>query len=406
MEGMGVMTDFERFGYENYDQPKFYNETIQKPKKKKDRVWLVALVSAIIGGLLFSSVFVFFAPNIFKSTYAIYTETNQETINARKIASVEGSSEPLSIVEIAERVAPAVVGIQNKVVYNGFVTRTVNQGSGSGIIISEDGYIVTNYHVIEGASDVTVILNTGEEYKAKLVGKDSKTDIAVIKIEPDQKLTKAILGDSNSLRVGELAVAIGNPLGQQLSGTVTAGIISALDRNIKIDNKTMNLLQTDAAISPGNSGGALVNQYGEVIGINTAKIEAAGAEGLGFAIPISNAKPVIEDLINYGYVKGRPLIGVTLRELNKQLAYYNDLPVSEGLYVVDVAPYSGAELAGIQRGDIIVKCNGEKVKTVNQLNAIRDKHKAGDTLELEIIRDNQTLKVMVKLTEEKPELEN
>jgi len=406
MEGMGVMTDFERFGYENYDQPKFYNETIQKPKKKKDRVWLVALVSAIIGGLLFSSVFVFFAPNIFKSTYAIYTETNQETINARKIASVEGSSEPLSIVEIAERVAPAVVGIQNKVVYNGFVTRTVNQGSGSGIIISEDGYIVTNYHVIEGASDVTVILNTGEEYKAKLVGKDSKTDIAVIKIEPDQKLTKAILGDSNSLRVGELAVAIGNPLGQQLSGTVTAGIISALDRNIKIDNKTMNLLQTDAAISPGNSGGALVNQYGEVIGINTAKIEASGAEGLGFAIPISNAKPVIEDLINYGYVKGRPLIGVTLRELNKQLAYYNDLPVSEGLYVVDVAPYSGAELAGIQRGDIIVKCNGEKVKTVNQLNAIRDKHKAGDTLELEIIRDNQTLKVMVKLTEEKPELEN
>ena len=400
------MTDFERFGYENYDQPKFYNETIQKPKKKKDRVWLVALVSAIIGGLLFSSVFVFFAPNIFKSTYAIYTETNQETINARKIASVEGSSEPLSIVEIAERVAPAVVGIQNKVVYNGFVTRTVNQGSGSGIIISEDGYIVTNYHVIEGASDVTVILNTGEEYKAKLVGKDSKTDIAVIKIEPDQKLTKAILGDSNSLRVGELAVAIGNPLGQQLSGTVTAGIISALDRNIKIDNKTMNLLQTDAAISPGNSGGALVNQYGEVIGINTAKIEASGAEGLGFAIPISNAKPVIEDLINYGYVKGRPLIGVTLRELNKQLAYYNDLPVSEGLYVVDVAPYSGAELAGIQRGDIIVKCNGEKVKTVNQLNAIRDKHKAGDTLELEIIRDNQTLKVMVKLTEEKPELEN
>ncbi|NLM50630.1 MAG: trypsin-like serine protease, partial [Clostridiaceae bacterium] len=293
------MTDFERFGYENYDQPKFYNETIQKPKKKKDRVWLVALVSAIIGGLLFSSVFVFFAPNIFKSTYAIYTETNQETINARKIASVEGSSEPLSIVEIAERVAPAVVGIQNKVVYNGFVTRTVNQGSGSGIIISEDGYIVTNYHVIEGASDVTVILNTGEEYKAKLVGKDSKTDIAVIKIEPDQKLTKAILGDSNSLRVGELAVAIGNPLGQQLSGTVTAGIISALDRNIKIDNKTMNLLQTDAAISPGNSGGALVNQYGEVIGINTAKIEASGAEGLGFAIPISNAKPVIEDLINY-----------------------------------------------------------------------------------------------------------
>lgn len=215
----------------------------------------------------------------------------------------------LSTVDISKKVGPSVVGITSTInnVMSIFNTTSVSEGTGSGIIISADGYVVTNNHVIDGASAVRVTLNTGTEYEAKVVGADSKTDLAVLKIKPDETLTVAELGDSSQIQVGERAVAIGNPLGMEFFGSTTQGIISAINRKITVDNRTMSVIQTDAAINEGNSGGALVNAYGQVIGINAVKIASSSVEGMGFAIPISEAKPVIEDLIKHGYVKGRPV---------------------------------------------------------------------------------------------------
>ena len=259
---------------------------------------------------------------------------------------------------------------------------------------------MTNNHVVDGASDVTVVLNTGKEYTAKLVGRDAKTDLAIIKIDaPD--LIPADLGDSAKLEVGEMAVAIGNPLGQELAGSVTVGVISALNRSIKIEDREMTLIQTDAAINPGNSGGALVDSYGKIVGINTVKMAAAGVEGLGFSIPINEAKPIIDDLINSGYVKGRPLIGIAGRDITEEVARRYSLPV--GIYVVQITPFSGAEKAGIQPQDVIVKVNGKAVKTMQELNAIKEKHKAGDEIDIEVKRDGETKNFKVKLTEEKPD---
>ena len=245
-----------------------------------------------------------------------------------------------------------------------------------------------------------VILNNGEKYDATLVGTDPDTDLAVIKIDA-KELTPATLGDSDALLVGEKAVAIGNPLGTDLAGTVTQGIISALNRSITVDNVTYNLIQIDAAINSGNSGGALVNQYGDVIGINSVKISSEGVEGLGFAIPINDAKPIIEDLMSHGYVTGRPLIGLSLREITEEIAYYNNLPVKEGLYVAEVTAGTGADLAGIRRGDIITACDGEAVKTVAELNEKRDTHKAGDTITLTVNRNGENMDIKVTLSEKK-----
>ena len=240
----------------------------------------------------------------------------------------DSGKQVLTVPEIAAKVGPAVVGVINKTTvttqqywdpwsgryyYNQDPSQdesdTVEQGSGSGIIISEDGYIVTNQHVIDGATEVDVILNTGTTYTAEIIGQDEKTDLAVLKITPDNEtLTPAVLGDSTTVQVGELAVAIGNPMGMEFSGSVTAGIISAVNRTMTIDNRTYNLIQTDAAINSGNSGGALINQYGEVIGINSVKLSSSGVEGMGFAIAISEAKPIINDLMQSGHVTGRPLV--------------------------------------------------------------------------------------------------
>lgn len=322
-----------------------------------------------------------------------------------------GERVPLTIPQIAKKVGPAVVGVVNKVTYNnmqnfgiygGFAPneqqKTVESGSGSGVIISEDGYIVTNNHVIEGASEIYVVTNTGDEYKATLKGTDAKTDLAVLKIEGT--FPYATLGTSSELEVGELAVAIGNPLGQEFAGTVTDGIISALNRSITVDNKQLTLLQTNAAINPGNSGGPLVNQYGEVIGINTAKISSSQLEGLGFAIPIDEAKPIIDDLLQSGYVRGRPVIGIGGRNVTEQLANAYNWKV--GVYVVSMSPDSPAYLAGIQIGDIIVEADGKSVATVDDLNEIKNKHGVGDRLKLKVYRNDKYVEVSLILGEEMP----
>ncbi|MGI6193564.1 MAG: S1C family serine protease, partial [Christensenellales bacterium] len=254
------------------------------------------------------------------------------------------------------------------------------ESRGSGFFISADGYIVTNNHVVEGAETVSVTLNNGETLDAIVVGTDEKTDIAVLKVE-GSGFTFSALGDSGALLIGEPCIAIGNPLGT-LTGTVTTGVISALERTINVDGQEMDLLQHDAAINEGNSGGPLYNMKGEVIGINSAKTAALGVEGLGFAIPVNSVKKVIEDLINVGYVTGRPYIGISVQEISEaQAKYYN---VAAGIGVVGVATGSPAEKAGLKYGDIITAANGKETLTLDALNDVKESLKVGDVMELKV----------------------
>lgn len=385
-----------------------------KPKTKKQRPWLVPIVSALTASVLTASAFTvgFMVIDNGRSNELIASDTQEmvasETgdVEVSTLAKYRNGKKVLTIPEIAEKVGPSVVGVINKTtvqaqrMYDPFSGRyyyynteeagsMVEQGSGSGIIISDDGYIVTNQHVIEGASEISVILNTGDEIKATLIGADTKTDLAVLKIDTDKELTVAVLGDSETVEVGELAVAIGNPMGMEFSGSVTAGIISAVNRTMTIDERTYNLLQTDAAINSGNSGGALINQYGEVIGINSVKLSTSGVEGMGFAIAISEAKPIINDLRDAGYVTGRPLVGISIQE------------TPYGLFVAGVSEGSGAEEAGLAIGDVIISVDGEKVESTSEINEIRDTKKPGDYLTFKIIHEGETKEVKVKLTENK-----
>lgn len=316
------------------------------------------------------------------------------------VYTAESDKKILSVEEIAKKVGPSIVGISCTSTVQGYFGNQQAESSGSGIIIAASGHIVTNYHVIEGASKIKVKLTSGNEYDATVVGGDEKTDLAVLKISSNEELHVASIGNSDEVEVGELAVAIGNPLASELFGTVTAGVISGVNRTMTVGQRDMNLIQTDAAISPGNSGGALINKYGEVIGINSVKLVDDAAEGLGFAIPINEAVPIVNDLKTYGYVKGRPMIGISVREITPELAYYNNLLVDYGLYVMSVTEGSGAEKAGIKRGDIIIKTDGQKVTTSSGLNKIRDTHKAGEKVNLTVMRGNRELAISVTLTED------
>ena len=263
-------------------------------KPSKVGYFLVAIIGAIIGGLL--SLYlapVFYGGNLMD---------NNPILNQPQTPQISNTEVDFSpVVAIAEQVGPTVVGVSNRGRVSDFFGRTTvtERGSGSGVIIDSRGYIVTNYHVIDGASEIIVTLADGEKVEAKLVGADQQTDLAVLKIEADN-LPVAVLGDSTKLRTGELVVAIGNPLGIEFARSVTMGVVSATERKLTIGDQQFNLIQTDAAINPGNSGGALVNSRGEVIGINSAKLVIEGVEGMGFAIPISEARPIIEELIEKG----------------------------------------------------------------------------------------------------------
>jgi serine protease Do len=269
------------------------------------------------------------------------------------------------------------------------------------VIISQDGYIITNNHVIDGANKITVRLKNGTAYSASLIGTDSKTDVAVLKIN-GTGLTTAVFGDSGSIKVGDTAIAIGNPLGQ-LGGTVTEGIISALDRELVIDGKAMRLMQTDAAINPGNSGGGLFNGKGELIGIVVAKSSGSDVEGLGFAIPANTAKTVADELITYGYVKGRIDTGMTFIDLTttqKALLYgVRQL----GVYVKSVDSGSNAASAGFKSGDLITYVGDTKITGETVLTQALEQYDVGDTVKITVVRNGYTGQLSLKLAEYTPD---
>lgn len=310
----------------------------------------------------------------------------------------------------ANKVLPSIVGITVEYTVNspyyGYSMKSSASASGSGVIISEDGYILTNNHIVNTSSTssyyqvsqankVTVKLyNDDTIYDATIVGTDETTDLAVIKIEKTG-LPAAELGNSDSVKVGEFSMAIGNPLGME--STVTAGIISAVNRTITSDNRNYTVIQTDAAINSGNSGGALVNSKGQVIGINTLKLSGTGIEGIGFAIPINSTVDIYKQLISDGKVK-RPYIGISGRDINEQTA--KQYKLVEGVYIVSVEPYSSAEKAGLKSYDVITEVDGKKITSMDELNEIKNSHKIGDIINLKVYRDNNYVDVQVTLGEQ------
>ena len=274
--------------------------------------------------------------------------------------------------------------------------------SGTGIIMSSDGYVITNHHVITGALVISVLTNDNQEFEAALVGSDEMSDLAVLKIDA-RGLQAAEFGDSSKLRVGDSVVAIGDPLGVQLRGTMTNGIISAINRDLTVGDRTMTLIQTNAALNNGNSGGPLINCYGQVIGINTVKMSSyytatASVEGLGFAIPISVAKPIIDELIENGYVAGRPAIGISGDSLPSYYRTYYRLP--EGVYVTSVNEGSDAKAKGIREGDIVTAINGERISSIDELNTVKNQYAAGDEVTLTVYRSGTYYEVTVTLVDQ------
>lgn len=310
---------------------------------------------------------------------------NDKPSTSNSSASVDLSEGELTITERAEKVLPSTVGIVSYIqnqqsIFGG------EQSQGSGIIISADGYIVTNEHVISGATSIKVVLQDDSEYNATLVGSDERTDLAVLKIDATG-LTPAEFGNSDQMQIGEQVIAIGNPGGLELAGTVTVGYVSAVNRSITTTNgNTVNCIQTDAAINPGNSGGALVNTYGQVIGINSQKIAATDYEGIGFAISINEAQPIINDLIQYGYVRGRVVMGITMQMIDQTYAaIYGYQP---GIGVVSVEAGSPAEEAGLVAGDIITAIDGQSITTQEELNTLLEQYSPGDTITLTVYRQS------------------
>ncbi len=322
-----------------------------------------------------------------------------------KTTKLEGADKALSVQQVAELVKPSVVAITTEQVVTGsFMQQFISEGAGSGVIITADGYIVTNHHVIDGATNVKVTLDNGESHPAKLIGTDAKADLAVIKIEATG-LTPAPYGNADELQLAETVVAVGNPLGE-LEGTVTSGVLSALDREITIDNTTMQLLQTDTAINPGNSGGGLFNTSGQLIGVVNAKSAGAEIEGLGFAIPIDTVEKVVEDLINHGYVTGRVDPGFTFVEINDSMTAMMYRVNRLGLYISAVAENSDGHKAGFRSGDYVVSVEGTKVSTAAEAYAIIDQKAVGDTLSFEIERNGEDLTLTLTLSEYIPSLTN
>ena len=343
-------------------------------------------------------------------TVSAKAKSSVDRTNLPTIQQLSTPSDALTIPEIVDKVSPSVVGI-SCVLPNGMAT-------GSGIIMSEDGYILTNAHVVEEAQEISVVLpsnysNSDETsdsgnstnsdssednltYTAELVGADNQTDIAVLKIKADG-LTAAEFGTSSDLQIGEAAIVIGNPVSLSLANSVTAGIISATDRTLTIEDRTINYIQTDAAINGGNSGGPLINAYGQVIGIASARVDASVADSLCFAIPIDDALPIVDDLMKNGYVTGRPSLGVTGANVSSAYASYYGIP--QGFLVRGVTKGGGAEAAGIQENDIIIGIEDQFITNLAELNEVKNQFKVGDTVNLTIYRNGKKISVDVVLGE-------
>ena len=305
----------------------------------------------------------------------------------------ESQEEGLSLQEIYEQNIPSVVSIT--------ASTLGTTATGTGVVLSGKGYLVTNYHVIEDAQRLTVRLTDERELEAAVVGTDPVTDLAVLYIRAEN-LTAAQFGDSDALRVGDTVVAIGDPLGVELRGTMTNGIVSAINRDLTVEDRKMTLIQTNAALNNGNSGGPLINCYGQVIGINTMKMSSyysdASVEGLGFAIPVSVAKPIIDELIENGYVAGRPAIGLNGESMPEYARLYYRLP--KGIYITYVSETSDAYLKGIRQNDILTAVNGTAVSTIDELNTIKNQYSAGDQLTLTVYRDGHYYDVDVTLMDQ------
>jgi len=295
----------------------------------------------------------------------------------------------MNIPEVVAKVSPAVVGVSTTSVSTNVFGFDMGkqEGIGSGFIFSKDGYVLTNYHVVKNASQVKVIFSTGKEVNAKVVNYQEDADLAVVKITDNVEMPGVVeLGDSDSLQAGEQVIAIGNPLGKEYLGSVTTGIISAVNRGVALTEggEKMNLIQTDTAINPGNSGGPLINSQGQVVGINTAKIDASGVEGIGFAIPINDATEKLDTL-----VKQKVKLGIAVRDITEDLSKQFNLPV--GVYIQSVEDFSIAQKGGLQPGDVITKIGKKTVKTVEELNKEKESFKEGDSIPIEFIRKGQTM---------------
>lgn len=398
---MSVFNDYNR--EQIYEEMEGSTYKANKVGSAVSKVLSIALLLSLgfASGSLYSAGKASNENNSNKNTPVITTASTNNTGTPYTISHTDISS---VVTKCADSVVEITIETQSTLY--GHYTYT-QEGNGSGVIISSDGYILTNNHVISGANKISVALRDGTKYEATLIGTDSKTDVAIIKIDANN-LTTAVLGDSDALVVGELAIAIGNPLGQ-LGGTVTDGIISALEREIKLDNSTMNLIQTNAAINPGNSGGGLFNANGELIGIVVAKSSGVDVEGLGFAIPINDVKDVINDLLEHGYATNRAFLGVQLTDTSynnsNSFSFYSMFfnQMNYGALVTDVVADSPAEKAGIQKNDIIVSVNNEVVSQASDVTSKISDFEVGDKITIGLIRDNKTLNVDVTLAEYKGE---
>ena len=347
---------------------------------------IAAACVLLVGGIAIGSSMSDGADNNSSSVSATAVNSNLPSVNiSSPSATSTSANDGLSGEEIYAKVSPSVVSIQAVNLTSG------EGGTGSGVIMSADGYIITNNHVVVDENTgvqqdkITVYMSDGTSFPAEVIGLDEQTDLAVLKIDPaGTTLTPAEFGDSNSLLVGEEVYAIGSPGGLDLANTITGGHISALNRDITIDDRVMSLIQTDAAINPGNSGGALINKYGQVIGITSAKLGISYYEGLGFAIPMDTVKPIVDELIQNGYIAGRPQIGISGQNVSEQQSAAYGIP--QGVRVINVDSRSNAAAAGVQANDIITGINGTEVTDMDGVNAVKDELSAGDKITLTLYR--------------------
>ena len=375
-----------------------------KPKKKKGgKLVALCLVCAIVGGIAGGAGVAAATGSFSKDQTTIYEGSRPETVVG--VSKVTGK-ELLTAPEIYAAYVGSTVGITTEIVTtNGWGQPVSQAAAGSGFVITEDGYILTNYHVIEDADSIQVSFIDGTTYDATLVGGESENDIAVLKIDATG-LTPVIIGDSDNVKVGEQVVAIGNPLGE-LTYSMTSGIISAKDRSITMENgEVMNMIQTDTAINSGNSGGPLFDMYGQVIGITSAKLSgsstsSATIEGLGFAIPINDIKDMVTDIMENGYVTGKPYLGITVSTVPESIS--ERYGMSQGALVESVDESSCAAKAGLQKGDIITAMDGKTVISSAELVEAKKSYKAGDTVTLEVERNGEKLELTLTFDEDTPE---
>ena len=403
------------------------------PKKQKKHTALKAVaavmaVAFISGGSI--AAYRALEPSVAANTAVTEESSSQpssaaaETVSMFTTKTATGSE--LSTEDIVDKVLPSVVGIESEFTfeysgnsgyffgfgfgnYGGQSQTQTATATGTGVIITDNGYVVTNAHVIYDteygaglADSISVLLSDDSTYDAEVIGYDTDCDLAVLKINATG-LTAAEFGDSDQLRLGESVIAIGNPLGFELMDTVTGGMISGLGRNITINDKAMTLIQTDAAINSGNSGGPLINKYGQVIGINSSKMSSsygsseASIEGIGFAIPSNEVSAIVDDIMEYGYVTGKPQLGITCQDVTETVSQMYNMPV--GVYVTSVTEGSAADKAGLQSGDVIIAVDGVTVATSEELNAQKNLHSAGEQIELTFVRNGQDMNVTVTLDE-------